>query len=261
MTSGQYHVVRFTPDPIRDEPLNIGLVMVGEFEPLFDFPDDALERASRWCTALDKAGFVALRDDLNATVERALSIQADLGDALDPGFLGEQFGPLAVSEPRWVDLESPLPAETKRVFDFLLSRIVSPPKPAVYGGPSAHRKLAEDVVRSVRQFRPDARRGERLVGRSQREFEADVFAGGSHPLVLSTLALNSTPQAIKAVEAKAFQLIDVGASLENAHLVACCSFPAIDPKGVAKASRMILDSIDVTVVAPDEVAQLASRSN
>ena len=99
------------------------------------------------------------------------------------------------------------------------------------------------------------------VGRSQREFEADVFAGGSHPLVLSTLALNSTPQAIKAVEAKAFQLIDVGASLENAHLVACCSFPAIDPKGVAKASRMILDSIDVTVVAPDEVAQLASRSN
>ena len=260
MTSGQYHVVRFTPDPVRDEPLNIGLVMVGEFEPLFDFPDDALERASRWCAALDKGGFVALRDDLNATVERALSIQADLADALDPGFLGEQFGPLAVSEPRWVDLESPLPAETKRVFDFLLSRIVSPPKLPVYGA-SPHKKLAQDVIRSVKQFRPDARRGERLVGRSQREFEADVFAGGSHPLVLSTLALNSTPQAIKAVEAKAFQLIDVGASLENAHLVACCSFPAIDPKGVAKASRMILDSIDVTVVAPDEVANLASRSN
>lgn len=255
MTTGQYQVFRFAPDPVRDEPLNIGLTMVGEFSPLVDFPDEALERAARWCRGLDQAGLVAMREALIETVKHSLTVTEDLGQRLRLDFLGEMFGPITLSETRWVDVE---PGEAHKVFEFLRRRLVVPPKPVQYGGGApASKKIVKTILPGLRQQWHDARAEETLIARSGRPFQADVYAGGPNPLIVSTLALSSSWQGIRSVEAKAFELYDVGRSLNKPTLVACCQFPAIDTEGVQEQAKLVFQSIDVQVVTPETVGQVA----
>lgn len=256
MTTGQYHVVRFAPDPVRDEPLNIGLVMVGEFPPLVDFPDEALERAARWCRGLDQAGLVAMRATLVDILQREVAMRQDIDRSLREDILGELFGPITISEPRWVDVEAP---QAPELFRFLTDRLVNPPRPVAYGGGApASKKIAKAILPQIRRWRPNARMDEQLAARSGRPFTAEVYAGGEQPLVVSTLALGSNWQAVRAVEAKAFELYDVGRSLHRPSLVACCDFPDIDPEGIQEQAHMVFDSIDVRVATPDTIGDLAA---
>lgn len=256
MTEGQYHVVRFSPDPVRDEPLNIGLVMTGDFETLVDFPDDALERAGRWCRTLDPAGLADLRTALVQALTRAAARSEDIGGALRPDFLGERFGPITLSEARWIDTSGT--TDVAQLFTFLTNRIVRPPRPVVHGGGAAPAaKLAGAILPAVRQVFPRAQRDHPLVAHSGREFVADIYAPGPRPLVLSTLVPSSSWQGVRSVEAKAFELSDVGRAIRSADIAVCCVFPVLDPGGVRAEAEAIFRSIDVKVVTPDTVAELA----
>ena len=262
MTAGQYRLVRFVPDPARDEPVNIGIVMTGVGAPLVAFPDEALERASRWCRALDLDAFVDLRLQLVDWLRRDILLAEDTGRWLDRDFLGESFGPITLSAPRWVDLDQNEAGAAVRLFEYLTERLVRPPKPVVYGGGAGPgEKLAREVlVPAIKSVLPNAMFGHRLIGRSGREFVADVFCELPTPMLISAMVLSSSPQAIHAMEAKAFEMYDVGRSLSKASMTAFCKFPPVDPKHVKEEAYKIFESIDVRVVTPDHIdAVLESR--
>ncbi|MCA9831546.1 MAG: DUF3037 domain-containing protein [Dehalococcoidia bacterium] len=259
MSTGTYHLVRFAPDPVRDEPLNIGLVMAGDFSPRVAFPEAALQRAARWCRTLDSKGLVALRDYLQEALERAAATAADIGEAIRPDFMGERFGPVSVSESRWIDLPDD-EVDLQATFEFLLGRLVLPPKQVAYGGGgSAGEKLAKAVLPAIKSAFPRAHLNEPLVGRSGRPFVADVFASGNRPLILSTIVPSSSWQGIRLVEAKAFEMFDVGRTMKSASLAICGQFPSIDPEGVQEQARAIFDSIEVSMVTPERIRALVDE--
>ena len=152
------------------------------------------------------------------------------------------------------------PGAADQLFEFLLERLVKPPKPVVYGGgQTAAERLAKEVVLpAVRRIFPNARH-ERLVGRSGRDFEADAYAGGNHPAVVTVMAVGSNWQGMRAVEARAFALSDIARALRNPRLVAVCDFPKIDPEGVAQAAGQIFGSIDVTLASPEGIDSAVKR--
>lgn len=86
---------------------------------------------------------------------------------------------------------------------------------------------------------------------------ADIYAPGRVPLVLSTLVPSSTTQGVHTVEAKAFEMYDVGRSVLGAKLAVCCSFPPVDPRGIRKETEAIFRSIDVRVVTPESLDALS----
>ncbi len=261
MTTGQYVIIRFSPDPVRDEPLNIGLVMTGGFGTRIVFPEPALERAARWCTVLDGRGLVAMRHTLVERLERQLRVSEDLGESLRPDFLGELLGPVSLTEPRWIDVPSDDPVEVEPIVEYLLERLVNPPKQVSYvGGTAAARKLAEQIYPTIRAVRPEATRDTPLVGKSSRQYLAEIYAGGAQPLLVSTLVLSSSWQGIRAAEAKAFELADIGHSLRNAHIAVCCQLPAIDPEGVAGEADKIFRSVDVDLRTPATIRESAATA-
>lgn len=257
MTEGQYQIVRMSPDPVRDEPLNIGIVMTGAFSPLVAFPDDALERAAKWCRTLDPESLADLRDSLQTALQRASRRAEDLGSALRPDYLGERFGPITLSEPRWINVADDDPSAISELFGYLTDRIVRPPRPVSYvGGTAPAIKLAKEILPVVRQVFPNARANEQLLGHSGRPFIADVFAPGPQPLVMATMVPSSSWQGLRGIEAKAFELSDVARAMKTALLAVCCTFPAIDPEGVRNAAESIFRSIDATVVTPENLSGL-----
>jgi len=257
VTEGQYQIIRFSPDPVRDEPLNIGIIMTGAFAPLVEFPEDALERAAKWCRTLDPSSIKDLSESLHHALARAAARAEDIQGALRPDFLGERFGPISLSEPRWIDISEEDPIAVQRLFSFLTDRVVRPPKPVSYaGGTSQALKLAKEILPAVRRVFPTAKTNEAMLGHSGRPFVADVFAPGEKPLVMATMVPSSSWQGVRAVEAKAFELTDVARSLKHVSLAVCCNFPAIDPEGVQSAAKAIFRSIDAQVVTPESLASL-----
>ncbi|MEX2237921.1 MAG: hypothetical protein WEB00_10340 [Dehalococcoidia bacterium] len=258
MTTGNYWVVRFTPDPVRDEPINIGLAMAGDFRPRISFPTESLARAGRWSSYLDGTALLALAGELEDRLSRALATHDDLpGDSLH-GMLGEFFGQVSLSEARWIDLETDREDEVDSTFKFICERLVLPPKPVVYGGGTpAAKKVIKQLFPIVKQGWPRAVFEEELLGRSGRPFVADIYSGGSHQLIVSALVLSSTPQAIAQVEARAFELQDVGKTLPDPHLTAVCQFPEIDPRHVEEEAIKILESVDVQVLTPQTITNLS----
>lgn len=91
MTDRTYHVLKFTPDPVRDEPLNIGLVLLDADGPKIDIPDEALERAATWCSTLDRSGLVSLREELIEELGRKI-LQAEDTGRLGADLLPEMMG-------------------------------------------------------------------------------------------------------------------------------------------------------------------------
>ena len=260
MSEGQYFIVRFSPDPVRDEPVNIGMVMVGDFEPRVVFPDESLKRAAQWCTNLNQDGFVSMRDYLTDEINRAVRQQEDLGSAIRPDLLGSMFGPVTVSSPRWVDAPASDPEAVQAIFDMLVNRLVMPPRQAPYGGGKSERqRVAKNAFDEIRNFWPQVRRDEPLVGKSGRDFVADVFVEWPRPLVVTALHPTSSTVGIHQVEAKAFNLVDIARSMPEAQLATVCAFPPIDPKGVKEETRKIMKSIDVLVVTPEQVSELPER--
>jgi hypothetical protein len=256
MKGTSYRVVRFTPDPVRDEPLNIGLVITGPQEPVIHFPDEALRRAARWCRSLDAAGLVALREVLEESLRRQLARSEDIGESVRADLLGERFGPVSFTEPRWI--EAATAGEVERLASYLVDRLVLPPKPVPQGfNPSAGRKLAAALLKEIRKVVPTARTDEPLVGFSGREFTADIFGETARPFVVDTLVVGSNWQGSKTIDAKAFEMFDISRSMPKARLGACCVFPDIDPEGVQDQARMTFASIDVAVIAPSEAARFA----
>ena len=186
----------------------------------------------------------------------------DLGNSLEENLISEQFGTISVSELRWIDIPQSESREPSELFEYLVKRLVEPPKPVVYGGGQAPAKrMARDVLPHVKHFRPNAIRDEPLVGKSGRAFTADIYSGGPQPLVVSTLALGSNWQAVRAIEAKAFELFDVGRSFEAVKLAACCQFPSIDPEGVIDAASKVFGSIDVALVTPESIDDLDEQTS
>ena len=97
------------------------------------------------------------------------------------------------------------------------------------------------------------------MGRSGRPFVADVFASGNRPLILSTIVPSSSWQGIRLVEAKAFEMFDVGRTMKSASLAICGQFPSIDPEGVQEQARAIFDSIEVSMVTPERIRALVDE--
>jgi len=258
MTTGQYRIVKFLPDPVREEPLNIGLALSSETHGLrIEFPEQALERASQWAPSLDQMGFATLRVELEETIRHNYATYQDTGSISDRNLFGVLFGPVTVSESRWVELDDEVADDVETTFRYLISRLVLPPKRIMFGGgQSKSQKMAREFLPSIKSRWPNAHRNEALVGRSGLAFTADIYAGGEVPMVMATMALGSNWQGLRTVEAKAFKMFDVHRSFDRAKMVALCSFPPLDPERVQHQTRKIFDSIDVEVVTPESVADL-----
>lgn len=255
--SAEYRVVKFVPDPVRAEPLNIGLLMYIEDAVSVSVPTEALERAARWCSSLDRSGFAALGDRLGDELVRAVHRAEDLGE-LDSAFLPDHVGAVYLSEPRRLDLDDTSPERRAEVFRFLVDRLVMPPKQVVYGGgDNEARKLAKSIGAAVRTVVPSAATFEPVVGRSGRPYVADVYLKGDTPLIVSALVPSSGWQGVRLLEAKAFEMYDIRRSLGDANLAVCCKFPELDPANVRLQAEQIFETVDVRVVSPSEVVDVA----
>jgi hypothetical protein len=278
MPAGQYAVLRYIPDPARDEPINVGLIANGPAGAVYKTNTEALERVRKTDPFIDRDTLHHLTDHMEQLISGAVQLPSATGwdrvEPWQPEFLAaicrrvpERF---VVGQARFIDYaDESLDAMTTAAAE-LVGRLVKP----VAGTPVFVRRdpqaPAAQLKRHLRALiKSGLIREEPPVqgGLSKRlrhpDFRYELPNGES--VIVDTVKLTSTlPWLLsQTADAVAFQLLDiVGDNRRRTHVIAVVDSPEIKGEAFteavqslrAVAEEVILDGRDIAVAQ-----KLASR--
>jgi hypothetical protein len=265
---GYYSVLRYVPDPARNEPVNIGIVITGPSGGLCQFDDRALERAKAQDPFVDRPGLEHLKHYFAELVEspRTAFRQGMVVTAAphEPAFLtlirDMHFEQLSVSEPLQVELLDESRGSMEEAVKDLVGRLVVPLK----GRP---RFIVRDPTAPVeilrRQLQPLIQRRwvleqPQFQGWSRRLRTPDLayFRPGRVAVVIENVRLNLKRERtiFEHADASAFEIYDIRRALEERNggdVIAVLHLPP-EPSETVEEALLSIRSVASRVVDPRE---------
>ena len=123
---GSFSVVRYVPDPVRNEPINIGIVLQCGDAIVVRVPRDALQRAISSDPQADKAALSRVEQFVYHFIQEARASRRTASSAEDPlaALTLQTSGKLTFSKPQFVEVGSP--DDINNTLEMLVSRLVRP---------------------------------------------------------------------------------------------------------------------------------------
>jgi len=247
MKDALYAVIRYNPDPARNELLNLGVVIWNEETYRLRIDDEAIDRVIRENPYLAKD---ALRSVQSLLYQQLASKSPDDLITAQQGF------PVHITEPRYVALLSDGPDEMDTRLDDLLRRIVHPRRRGGGGG-------VKIIDVFERRFRPFLRQHKMM--RDYQFFDSlsgtrrtvDFFANSGANIVVDTLQmdLKSADGILKNADAQALKAHDVLSRNSVEYLV--CPTYSSDPKlaSVTHTALLVLSKYGAHVLDVEAAAK------
>jgi hypothetical protein len=271
MPAGQYSVVRYVPDPVRDEPINIGIIATGPAGAVFVSDDAAFERMRIVDPFLDADTIPHIQDYIDRLVREPVTRVAERTvetiDPWMPGFLDslrdrfpERFvlGRLLYIEYADESREAMADAAAD-----LADRLVKPVtrKPAFprdTGVPFERlKKLLRTAIKADRvQVRPA------IQGFTRRVRHPDFFyrdRDGNGVIIVTVKLTQRRSQTLSQVaDAKAFELLDMKQQ-QQARAIAVVEQPESPSPETLDVMQSIMAIADEVIDPRNGITDLVSR--
>jgi hypothetical protein len=250
MKSGNYAVIRYTPDPARNEPLNIGVVVWDEKQFRLRVDDQAVARVIRDHPKLTRDALLYVEPMLEKQLGEAR--QEGTGQLIETLTTYKSF-PISFSEPRFTGIGDD---GLQGNLDRLIGRVVRPRRRV--GGTTFDPALALD--RRLRPFIVSRRVHPRHVferSRSGVPRSVDFFANSGGNLALDTvrLAISTGAEIAHRADAEAFKVEDIRLGNPQVQFVVYCHFSMeTDLEHVNDQARKVIESVGAAVVTDIEAA-------
>lgn len=248
-----YSVVRFVPDPVRDEPRNVGILLWTEADFTIRLDTRALRRAEAESPTTASAGLA----DLSSFIE---SLVAPDGTFIESLLLrvvaGGSTTPITFSTPRSAVVGSTVGQTLPELIEFLIGRLVRPPRQRRSRGSGRPRAALANRVRPLirnRMVELDHQL-ERSKSGVQRTVDFFVATGSGFALDVLNLAVADDTEVLKRADAAAFKIEDILAELPSLDVAVCCfdgspHRPRAATENAARvlgsAGALVLDEVDI----------------
>jgi hypothetical protein len=248
MIPAQYSLIRYIPDPARNEPLNVGILVWSGSGIRLRLEPQALERIIRENPHFQKSALSLLEDSLASEVAQAAR---DEPLRAVPRFLDEQRGfPVLFSEARHTMIE----AETEEALDEtltrLLERIVRPRRrPGGSSVPSLSDQMAKQLAPLIKHGVVTTNHPLH-TGRSGVMRSVQFYRNSTTHTAVDTLRLSlkrADDIALRA-DAEAFKIDDIKSGNNDIKFVVLCDLPADeDMLPAADGAKTVLASVGASV--------------
>jgi hypothetical protein len=245
MMPARYSVIRYIPDPARNEALNVGILLWDEAGSRLRIDPAAVQRVIRENPRLDTHGLDSLETILRDNLVLGTFDQKRLFRFLEahPGF------PVSFTEPRYTTLPDEQPAPLDVTLERLINRVVRPRRRTGGGGVTPVQFL-ERQLRPLVQRNAVAQNHVFQASRTGVARQVDFFANSGTNLALDTLRLDLQKAAaiMERADAEAFKVEDVLASNRVEFMVYCdlSSSPAL--QGAVQSALQVLGSVGAKVI-------------
>lgn len=209
----RFVVVRYIPDPARNEALNVGILLYGEVESFVAIDEAAVARVVRENPQLERDALLYLEPQLEAELAGAGAREVEK-------FLTRQKGfPVVFTEPRFTTVaEDGYQVTLQRLVD----RVVRPRRRSGGSGPNPLESLARELRAHLRQG--DVQRNHFFQGsRSGIPRQFDFYANSKVNVALDVLrlAVAKADDIRQRADAEAFKVWDVSESTNTRFCVYC----------------------------------------
>jgi hypothetical protein len=252
VTPAKYSVIRYIPDPGRNEALNVGIVLWTDAELAVELDGQAIERVVRENPHLAKDALRGLADELRAELT---SGGASPEDCVRRWLAAQRGFPVAPTEGRLTTLAADSREAFQATLDRLLARVVRPKRRSGGGGFDVARAVErslQPLLSSQRVFRDYAFTSSRSgVSRS-----VDYFANSGANVALDLVKLDITraDEIRRRADAEAFKIEDIR-STNNIEIVVLCSLN--NDEALAQVNRdaqRIIGSVGARITTDAEEA-------
>lgn len=245
MRPAQYSLIRYIPDPGRNEALNLGILAWDGAQYRLRIEPEAVARVIRENRHLASDALSYLEVALRQRVQDFLSAK---GASLSE-FIGSQPGfPVLFLEPRLTTLRDEEQETLDLAIERLLDRIVRPHRRGGGGTVSpfqaTERRLAPLIRQHLVHTRYPFSRSRSGVPRV-----ADFFANSSANVALDTLnlAIQRADEITRRADAEAFKIEDVRAANKVRYVVYCELSGTEELRAVNDSATMVLQSVGAEV--------------
>lgn len=248
MSDATYAVIRYTPDPARNEALNIGILAWQKGEPLVRVDDDAVARVVRENPQLETDALMyveqLVRNGLQG-VKRAADVEH---------VLTEQRGfPISFSEPRHTTVVKG--ADLGATMDRLVQRIVAPRRRGGGGGGNP----ADAVSKQLKALKaaPPVMRNyfiDTTTSGAPRAVDFFVNHGANRALDVLRLAVSRADEIRRRADAEAFKVWDVTQKNNVTYTVLCDLSPDRQLSATYDTAKRAIEAGGATVVTDPEEA-------
>jgi hypothetical protein len=245
MKPANYSVVRYIPDPGRNEELNVGIVLWNDRDFGLRIDELAVDRVIRENPWLATNALLHLESSLQEKLSHRGSFnQKEFQKAL------EDFSsfPVLLTEPRHTTIQEDQPNALSTTLDRLIQRVVRPNRRGGGGGSSPVENLAR-FLRPLLQRRAISRNHVFRESRTGIPRRVDFFANSKANVGLDALRLNlkSADQILERTDAEAFKIEDITSKNKVGFFVYCDFSQAEKLRRVNQNTRKVLESVGAIV--------------
>lgn len=267
MSSAQYSVIRYIPDPARGERLNIGILLwdEGSADYRLCVDEEAIRRVIRENPRLESDSLLYIEPMLNEQLSSAVSpVTSRIKLMLD-----RQHGfPLELSEPLFASIAPDQSVEGEDLdgldltLDKLVKRIVHPKRRGHAGDHPSPRKQMASLLRPLIKSNEVSRAYALKATRTGVNRYVDFFAnsGANVALDVLQLAVSQADLIRERADAEAFKVYDVrGGGGVNDYLVYCQLAQDRQLDAIYGEARTVIEAQGATVLTdPNEAAEALS---
>lgn len=261
-TPGRYSIVRFVPDPVRDEPINIGAILQsdGIIDSLFLAELDRVERLDPHAdTKLIRDWVSGFKKELSKPLSSSIG-----GSCFDKDYLhrlSQRYSrQIQITQPRgtlYVDFG----AEMQDLFETFVSieeQTSERPEDS-----RAVRRRFIDVIKGLHiENRVEIDQHE--IRTSRITFVADFYVNGGANRVIQALSFNSRKDHAKLARAKEWaynfrNAVDEQVLERSDHITVLIQPPAEPTEGFNQALTIIEDTCQTRLATPDNLLEMGNR--
>lgn len=251
MRPAEYVVIRYVPDPGRNEALNIGVIVWDSQEFRLSIDDDAVERVVRESPWLEKDALLYLEPALR----QQIAPHADYYPGAVPAFLRAQPGfPVWMTEPRYTTVSNEGDGIDETLAR-LIARVVRPRRHRVIRQVNLSDLLERQLRPLLVQHRVTRNYPIHLT-RSKVPRSVEFFANSGANVAVDTLRLNlkRADDIRLRADAQAFKVEDVGDKNVSRYVVLCEFSEEPEFSEVNANARRVLGYAGAEVVTDPESA-------
>lgn len=255
MKSASYAVVRYVPDPGRNEALNVGIVVWDEEEYRVKVDSRAAERIIKQSPWLERDALMYLEPWLHERIGPTESFRPERAAAMIEGQSGF---PVWFTEPRHTSIDESHAQGIDDALDRLVTRIVRPRRPG--GGSSLD--LADELEKRINRWisrNAVARHHVYHGSRTGVRRTVDFYANSGKNVAVDFLKLNlkRAEEIRRRADAEAYKVLDRDHETIARYIVLCEFSKDRELERTNQTARTIMEAEGAEIFTDVEAAALA----